>query len=179
VVLCPHIVTCCDCRSHWWTPGCKEIWTWSTGQFSVKWMILPLENSDRMYSLERIQNCDWDTDTDSICYENQGTCWDAEDTLGWGKAPGIAETSAPWTSSMWKDSPCHDTLKEQVGCHPPASPIGLYSPTKPLSFSLPGPQPQASLATACQFTRLMPHRPICTSPWWMALVLPHASSKPT
>jgi hypothetical protein len=55
MVWCPHIVTCCDCRSHWWTPGCNKSWTWSKDHFSVKWMSLPLENADRKYSLERIQ----------------------------------------------------------------------------------------------------------------------------
>jgi hypothetical protein len=37
-------------------------------------------------------------------------CWD---TLGWGKAPARAETSALWTHSLWKSSPHHDLLKEQ------------------------------------------------------------------
>jgi hypothetical protein len=131
VVWCPHIVTCCDSRSHWWTPGCKESWTWSRGHFSVKWMSLPLENADRKFPLERIQNGDWDTDTDCMSSRNQGPCWDAGDTLDWGKAPGRAETSSPWTPSLWKASPHNDTLKEQVGCHPPAG-----RPRSPLSSQI-------------------------------------------
>jgi hypothetical protein len=49
---------------------------------------------------------------------NQGPCWDAGDMLVWGKAPGRTETSTHWTPSSWKASPCHNTLKEQVGCCP-------------------------------------------------------------
>jgi hypothetical protein len=45
---------------------------------------------------------------------NQGLCWDAGDTLGCGKAQGRAETSAVWNPSLWKASPWHDLLKEQL-----------------------------------------------------------------
>jgi hypothetical protein len=52
-----------------------------------------------------------------VSTRNQGPCWDAGDTFGWGKAPGRAKTSAPWTPTPWKASPCHDTLKEQAVHH--------------------------------------------------------------
>jgi hypothetical protein len=45
-------------------------------------MSLPLENADRKYSLERIQNGDWDTDTDCMSSRKQGYCEDAGNTLG-------------------------------------------------------------------------------------------------
>jgi hypothetical protein len=178
VVWCPHIVAFCDCRNHWWIPGCKESWTWNRGHFSLKWISLPLENADKKYSLESIYNGYWDTDTDCMISRNQGPCWDAGDTLGWGKAQVRAETSAPWTPSLWKTSPHHDTLKKQVGCHPPASPLGLPSSTKSLLVGLPGPHPQASQANAFQPTRLMPYRPTGPPPCWRALPPPHSSSTP-
>jgi hypothetical protein len=174
VVWCPHIVTCCDCRSHWWTPGCKESWTWSRGHFSVKWMSLPLENADRKYSLERIQN--GETDTDCMSSRNQGPSWDAGDTLGWCKAPGRAETLAPWSPSLWNICPHHDTLPP--GCHTPVGPPGLLSPHKSLPVCLQGPHPQASQATASQSPRLRPHRATGPPPCWRAVAPPHSSYKP-
>jgi hypothetical protein len=39
------------------------------------------------------------------------------DTLDWGKAQGRAETSALWTPSSWKASPCYNLLKEQLVLH--------------------------------------------------------------
>jgi hypothetical protein len=88
--------------------------------------------------LGRIQNGDWDTDADGVSSGNQGSCWVTGDTLGWGKAPGKAETLAPWTTNTWKSSPCHDTLKEQAGHHshttanhPLAHQTPHYRPTTP------------------------------------------------
>jgi hypothetical protein len=49
---------------------------------------------------------------------NQETGWDAGATLGGGEAQGRVETLAPWTPSLWKPSPCHNKLREQVGHHP-------------------------------------------------------------
>jgi hypothetical protein len=62
----------------------------------------------------RIQNGDWDRDADCVSSMNQEPCWDAGETLGWGKAKGTPETLAPWTPSLWKASSCHDTLKEKA-----------------------------------------------------------------
>jgi hypothetical protein len=72
-------------------------------------------------NLERIQIGDQNTDTDCMSSMNQETCWDAGDMLGWDKAQGRAETSAPWTPSPWKASPCHD--KQQAGHHHHAAAI--------------------------------------------------------
>jgi hypothetical protein len=47
--------------------------------------------------------------------------------LDWGRAQGRAETSALWTPSLWKASPCHDTLKEQLALHTKTLPIGPRS----------------------------------------------------
>jgi hypothetical protein len=74
------------------------------------------------------------TDADCMSSVNQGPCWDSGDTLGWGKAQGKAETSAPWIPSPWKASPHHDTLKEQAGHHPHTTatrPPGHHPPTGP------------------------------------------------
>jgi hypothetical protein len=76
---------------------------------------------------------------------NQGPCWDTGDSLGWGKAQGRAETSAHWTTSLWKASPCHNILKEQVGHH--AATVCQAT------------APQASQGSVtCQATRPTPHR---------------------
>jgi hypothetical protein len=64
------------------------------------------------WELGKIQNGNWDTDTDSMSSMSQGPCWDAGASLGRGKAPGRVETLPPWTPSPWKASPCHDTLRE-------------------------------------------------------------------
>jgi hypothetical protein len=50
------------------------------------------ENSQK--KKERIQNGNWDTDADCMSSRNQGSCLYDGDTLGRGKAPGRAETSA-------------------------------------------------------------------------------------
>jgi hypothetical protein len=73
------------------------------------------------YSIERFQDGDWGTDTDSMSSVNQGTCWDVEAMLGRGEAPGRVETLAPWIPSPWKASPHHHRLREQTGCHPHAA----------------------------------------------------------
>jgi hypothetical protein len=178
VVWCLQIVTCCDCQSHCCSPGCKESWTWSKGHFSVKWMSLPLENADRKYSLERILSGNWNTDTDCMSSGNERPCWDAGDTFGWGTTPGRAEILTPWAPSLWKASPHHDTLKEKVGCHLPAAPPGFPSPNKSLPVGPPEPHLQASQATTCEPTRLMPHMPTGVPPCWRALAPPHTNSKP-
>jgi hypothetical protein len=66
----------------------------------------------------RIQHGNWGTDADSMSSVNQEPCWDAGAMLGRGNTPGRVETLAPWTPSPWKTSPCHGTLREQMGCHP-------------------------------------------------------------
>jgi hypothetical protein len=73
---------------------------------------------------------------------NQGHWWDSGDMLDWGKAPGRAETSAPWTPSLWKTSPLHYTLKGQVGHHTHANSICWPS-------RLPPHRPTRQLLTAC------------------------------
>jgi hypothetical protein len=78
------------------------------------------------------------------------------DTLGWGKAPERAEISAPWTPNLWKASPRHDTLKEQVGNHSyitTACPSGHSPPTSPQVHEA------TSCLPACQPTRPPPCRP--------------------
>jgi hypothetical protein len=77
--------------------------------------------------LKRIQDGNWDIAADCVSSVNQGLCWDAGDTLGWGKAQGRAETSALWTPSSWMASPCHDLLKEQLVLHTKPCHIGLWS----------------------------------------------------
>jgi hypothetical protein len=85
-------------------------------------------------NLHHIDNGDQDTDADCMSSVNQGPCWDAGDTLGWGKAPGSTETSAPWTPSMWKAPSYHNTLKEQEGlCHHQPTGILPLRPARPLS----------------------------------------------
>jgi hypothetical protein len=74
-----------------------------------------------------IQDGDWDTATDLMSSVNQWLCWNAGDTLGWGKAQGRAETSALWAPSSWKASPCHDLLKEHPVLHAKPRPIGPRS----------------------------------------------------
>jgi hypothetical protein len=58
---------------------------------------------------------------------NQGLCWDAGDTLGWGKAQGSSETSALWIPCSWKTSPHHNLLKEQAALHAKPCPIVPWS----------------------------------------------------
>jgi hypothetical protein len=70
---------------------------------------------------EEIQNGDWDTDAGSVSSVNQRPCWDTGVTLGRDEAPGKDETLAPWAPSLWKASPRHYTLREQVGHHPHAA----------------------------------------------------------
>jgi hypothetical protein len=100
----------------------------------------------------KIQNGDWDTNTQCVNCGNQGPCWDAADTLGLDQAQERAETLAPWTPSQWKASPRHDTLKEQVGLCQPIGLSGLHSAGPPdhclqtcLATDLPGPWPMGLL----------------------------------
>jgi hypothetical protein len=89
---------------------------------------------------------------DSMSSTNQRPCWDAGDILGWGKAPERAKILAPWTPSLWKASPCHDTLKEQEGHH--------HGPTRPAELpASQGSSPQACWTTTHWPTRLPPRRP--------------------
>jgi hypothetical protein len=91
---------------------------------------IALSNLDRIstlwhlrekFHLERIQNGNWNTDTDCVSSGNQGSCWDAGDMLGWGKALGRAEPLAPWTPSPWKVSPHHEGRLPPVHCLPATS----------------------------------------------------------
>jgi hypothetical protein len=77
--------------------------------------------------VEGIQDGNWDTAADRVSSMNQGLCWDAADRLGWGKAPGRAETSTLGTPSLWKSSPHHDLLKEKPALHINPHPIGSWS----------------------------------------------------
>jgi hypothetical protein len=81
---------------------------------------------------------------------NLEPCWDAGDILGWGKAQGRAETSALWTHSLWKASPCQDLIKEQLALHAKPCPIGWWSHcstgcgiSKPCAHSSAPPGPQS------------------------------------
>jgi hypothetical protein len=71
-----------------------------------------------------------------------GICWDAGDTLGWGKAPGRAKSMALWTPRSWKVSPCHNLLKEQPAKSPTHRPVELLLCSAGLSApqSIPGPR---------------------------------------
>jgi hypothetical protein len=69
---------------------------------------------------EEIQNDNWDPDADSVSSVNQRPCWDTGAMLFRCEAPGRVETLAPRILSPWKASPCHNTLREQVGHHPHA-----------------------------------------------------------
>jgi hypothetical protein len=91
------------------------------------------------------------TQMQTLSSGNQGPCWDTVDTLGWGKAPGRAETSAPWTPSLWKASPHHNTLKEQAVLHPHTATACL--PAHWASTML------ARQATACCHARPLPYQP--------------------
>jgi hypothetical protein len=95
-----------------------------------KWsMDLPhLEQWTFNIAFREIQDGDWDKAADLLSSVSQGLCWEAGDTLNWGKAPGRAETSALWTLSWWKASPCHNLLKEQPVLHSKPLPIGQLSP---------------------------------------------------
>jgi hypothetical protein len=100
---------------------------------------------------ERIQNGDWDTNAEYVSSGNQEPCWDAGDMIGWGKAPGRAETLAHRTPRPWKASPHHDTLKEQ---------------TKNRQAATPMPPP------ACQPTMPPPHWSTGSLPCRPAMLLP-------
>jgi hypothetical protein len=73
------------------------------------------------------------------------------DTLCWGKAPGRAKTSALWNPSLWKASPHHDLLTEQLvlpvelcpiilGSHCSTGPHHLCWACVPQSFQAHAPQ---------------------------------------
>jgi hypothetical protein len=116
---------------------------------------------------------------------NQGLSWEAGDTLGWGKAQGRAKTSALWTPSSWKPSPCHDLLKEQPSSECQAPP---HRPAEPLLCRLwdlrsfvPAPQPHqahmiSARTTPLRTARATLHRParLPQCPWGHAH-LPHAT----
>jgi hypothetical protein len=93
-----YLLTC-------WSASPKQVWSQCLVAqepscfLSVKW-------------LGEIQDGDWDTAADLLSSVNQGLCWGAGDTLGWGKTQGRAETSALWTPSSWKASPHHNIVKE-------------------------------------------------------------------
>jgi hypothetical protein len=72
-----------------------------------------------------IQDGNWNTARDHMSSMYQRLCWDTGDTLGWGEAPGRAETSALWTPTSWKASLHHDLLKEQPVLLTKSHPIGL------------------------------------------------------
>jgi hypothetical protein len=103
-----------------------------------------------------------DMDADCMSSRKQGPCWDAGDTRGWGKPQGRVETSAPWTPSLWKISPRHDILKEQVGHHPHAAaahppahqasspPAHQLLPYRPTRVPPAGPQQECSSTTKHQ-----------------------------
>jgi hypothetical protein len=74
-------------------------------------------------NLLRIQDGDYGTEAGSMSSVNQKPCWDIGATLGRNKVPRRIKTSTSWTPNLWKTSPCHVTLRKQVGCchcHPPA-----------------------------------------------------------
>jgi hypothetical protein len=84
-------------------------------------------NSEARVNTGKIQDGNWHTDTDCVSNVNQEFCWDAGDTLGWGKVSRRAETSALWTTSLWKASPCHDLLTKPPALHAKPHPIGRWS----------------------------------------------------
>jgi hypothetical protein len=59
-----------------------------------------------------IQDGNQNTATDLLTSMIQRLWGEAGDMLDWGKTPGRAETSAPWTPSSWEASPHHHMLKE-------------------------------------------------------------------
>jgi hypothetical protein len=98
----------------------------------------------------KIQDGDWDTDADWERSVNWGPCWDAGNTLGWGKAPGRAEVRFPeplahgrllHATIYWKSTwaAAHQASTPQA-CQFPA--LQACRPT-----TLPGPIPQACWAT--------------------------------
>jgi hypothetical protein len=106
-------------KSYWSESCCNHsrgIWWWSflNPYLETCWLLQTRKPSE-------IQNGNWDSDADSVSSVNQGPYWDAGATLGGGEAPGRVETLAPWTPSLWKSSPCHNTLRKQAGCHPHAA----------------------------------------------------------
>jgi hypothetical protein len=96
---------------------------------------------------------------------NQGPCWDAGDILGWGKAPGIAETLAHWIPSPEAISTSGYT--ERTGGSPPACwttrPLPLRSARLPPHPTGPADCPlvhQASALQAHQATVCLPAGPL-------------------
>jgi hypothetical protein len=85
-----------------------------------------MESSSRSKNL-RIQDGYWDTIADRVSSMNQRICWDPWNTLGWGKAPGRAETLALRTPSSWKAFPCHNLLEEQLALPAKPHPIDPWS----------------------------------------------------
>jgi hypothetical protein len=99
-------------------------------------VLIPLKHLQIIWWKMTLENGDWDTDRDCMSSGNQGPCWDAGDTLGWGKAPGTVETLAPWTASCgrllhitkhWKNRwaatpmlppPCRPTRPPPAGLPP-------------------------------------------------------------
>jgi hypothetical protein len=92
---------------------------------------------------------------------NQRPCWDDEDMLGWGKAPGRDEASALWTLSLWKAPPHHDLLKEQPGHCPPGphpTSVPSHHSARPQS-SRPAKPPSASPPGCCPCCTVVHHPP--------------------
>jgi hypothetical protein len=139
--------------------------------FSIQRKVYENKSCFKLYTMEGIQNGDWDTEADCVSSRNQGPCWDTGDMLGWGKSTVRAKTSAPLAPSPWKASPCHNTLKEQVGSSLPASVPGCnLTRTPPL---------QAPALLSLQATAHLPACRPANPPPRLATGLPHTGLCPT
>jgi hypothetical protein len=104
---------------------------------------------------------------------NQGPCWDMGDKLGWGKALGRAETSAPWSPSRWRLLHAKIHWKKRQAATPTLPPPH-HRPARPPPCRPSGPQlhhamakpasaPQAHWAATCLPTNPPAHRPLPTT----------------